>query len=504
MALTLSDLRLRAIVVLIVSKHNGITLVFKNDPVESLNVSSTFDSISVLKGFIQKEIEGQLREMFREDLPGIIHTLSQRWFSSEASVEVERPIPATPVDGIHPGASSSASYVSPLSPPSLDHPTSVTGLDYEPSLTSRTTPRAVRHPPPSSCSLSSSPPRSSFPDLEEFDPTYGLRSDALPTSTVVSGAKLGRIWERNRGFGEIFEDDFPDPGDGDEMSLAPGGSRGVEEVEEDAGESVFDEGRDYFSLGGGRRNFSSASDFGGFGLGGGSSGQRSRGGSFAGAGGVAVSVASTPRTIHAVGGGTVVMPFSMPTTPRTTQQHHVHSSSIHRGRSPAPSLGGPPPMTSRRPPSRAHSYDFGTSIGSPPPNRYRTPPLSHSISTTPSRSSASIATPSSSFGPLPAGGVGASSSSSYLSTSPHNQRNLSTSQGLPETISHLTQLSLSNHTLSQYTREHAHVAMRSHPPSAFALASGGGGGGSVPGTPGAGAGRKALRKRMHRLNSTAA
>ena len=81
MKLRLSHLRLRAIIVLIVSKAKGITLVFKNDPLESVSVSSTFDSVGVIAKYLQQEIEGQLREMFRDDLPGIIHRLSQKWLT---------------------------------------------------------------------------------------------------------------------------------------------------------------------------------------------------------------------------------------------------------------------------------------------------------------------------------------------------------------------------------------------------------------------------------------
>lgn len=81
MQLRLSSLRLKAIIVLVVSKQKGITLVFKNDPLESVDVSSTFDSVAVIQKYLQQEIEGQLREMFREDLPGIIHRLSQTWLS---------------------------------------------------------------------------------------------------------------------------------------------------------------------------------------------------------------------------------------------------------------------------------------------------------------------------------------------------------------------------------------------------------------------------------------
>ncbi|KAL9935883.1 hypothetical protein V8E36_005460 [Tilletia maclaganii] len=81
MHLRLSEVRLRAIVVLVVSKSKGVTLVFKNDPLESVEVSSTFDGVAVIQKYLQQEIEGQLREMFREDLPGIIHRLSQSWLA---------------------------------------------------------------------------------------------------------------------------------------------------------------------------------------------------------------------------------------------------------------------------------------------------------------------------------------------------------------------------------------------------------------------------------------
>lgn len=83
MTLRLSNLSLRAIVVLVVSRQKGITLVFKNDPLESVNVSSSFDGVESVAGFIQREIENQLREAFRSDLPSVIHRLSQKWLSGE-------------------------------------------------------------------------------------------------------------------------------------------------------------------------------------------------------------------------------------------------------------------------------------------------------------------------------------------------------------------------------------------------------------------------------------
>lgn len=79
MNLRLSNFKLSSYVVLVVSKQKGITLVFKTDPLQNVDINSTFDSIAVIQKYIQREIEDQLRQMFREDLPGIIHRLSQQW-----------------------------------------------------------------------------------------------------------------------------------------------------------------------------------------------------------------------------------------------------------------------------------------------------------------------------------------------------------------------------------------------------------------------------------------
>jgi len=98
MRVRLSDVKLRAIVVLVVSRTKGITLVFKNDPLESVRVSSTFDSVGVIQKYLQEEIEGQLREMFREDLPGIIHRFSQDWLRTETTERASPAAPSTPND----------------------------------------------------------------------------------------------------------------------------------------------------------------------------------------------------------------------------------------------------------------------------------------------------------------------------------------------------------------------------------------------------------------------
>jgi len=82
-SITLSDICLSGFVILVFSRQKGITLVFRNDPLESLKVSSTFDSVPFIANYLQKEIEKQLRNLFMDDLPAIIHRLSVRAFNPE-------------------------------------------------------------------------------------------------------------------------------------------------------------------------------------------------------------------------------------------------------------------------------------------------------------------------------------------------------------------------------------------------------------------------------------
>ncbi|KAI1941290.1 ERMES complex subunit [Ophidiomyces ophidiicola] len=88
--ITLSDFRLSGFVVLVFSKQKGITVVFRNDPLESLKVSSTFDSIPSVRDYLQREIEGQLRILFMDELPAIIHRLSLRlWVPEYRGLETD-------------------------------------------------------------------------------------------------------------------------------------------------------------------------------------------------------------------------------------------------------------------------------------------------------------------------------------------------------------------------------------------------------------------------------
>jgi distribution and morphology protein 34 len=94
--ITLSNIRLSGFVILVFSKLKGLTLVFRNDPLESLKVSSTFDSIPFVRDYLQKEIEGQLRVLFMEDLPAIIHRLSLRlWSPEHQELETEQRLDST-------------------------------------------------------------------------------------------------------------------------------------------------------------------------------------------------------------------------------------------------------------------------------------------------------------------------------------------------------------------------------------------------------------------------
>ncbi|KAL9051241.1 MAG: hypothetical protein Q9162_006130 [Coniocarpon cinnabarinum] len=115
LAITLSDIRLSGFVILVFSKQKGVTLVFRNDPLESLKVSSTFDSIPFVRDYLQNEIEKQLRLLFMEDLPAIIHRLSLRLFvppdHQQASAELNS---NTHLDN---GPSNQGQPIDPLSSP---------------------------------------------------------------------------------------------------------------------------------------------------------------------------------------------------------------------------------------------------------------------------------------------------------------------------------------------------------------------------------------------------
>ncbi|KAK3302208.1 uncharacterized protein B0T15DRAFT_296360 [Chaetomium strumarium] len=90
--ITLSEIKLSAFIILVFSKQKGLTIVFRNDPLESLKVSSTFDSIQFVRDYLQRTIEGKLRDLMMDELPAIIHRLSlQLWCPDQMVKEDEEP-----------------------------------------------------------------------------------------------------------------------------------------------------------------------------------------------------------------------------------------------------------------------------------------------------------------------------------------------------------------------------------------------------------------------------
>ena len=60
MELRIKNFKVRGVMTLVVSQHRGVTLAFKNDPLEAVEVSSSFDSIPSTRRFLQAQIEGQV------------------------------------------------------------------------------------------------------------------------------------------------------------------------------------------------------------------------------------------------------------------------------------------------------------------------------------------------------------------------------------------------------------------------------------------------------------
>lgn len=85
--LKLSDIKINGIGIIVFSKTKGLTLVFRNDPLDSIKVSSTFDTVQVLANFLQKQIENQIGDLFRETLPTVLHQLSLSFLSLDNNID---------------------------------------------------------------------------------------------------------------------------------------------------------------------------------------------------------------------------------------------------------------------------------------------------------------------------------------------------------------------------------------------------------------------------------
>ncbi|OSD04494.1 hypothetical protein PYCCODRAFT_1407418 [Trametes coccinea BRFM310] len=492
MLLRLSHFKLNSYVVLVVSRQKGITLVFKTDPLQNVDINSTFDSIAVIQKFIQREIEGQLRQMFREDLPGIIHRLSQQWVKAK----VEAPylnkntvgqrsrsvastpdpssfrIPRMPPVGIAPSimrrASSATPYMRPRSSSFMSassvgkRPMSVVSTPVSRTMSQSTTqdPRDSHH--------HDSP--TSFPELENYDPTYGLRPEGLPVKSTFNS--LRNLFARNKGLADLAEETSEADELDDSGSIDPG------------------TWEDFLSNGDVGPSISEAGDV------------------------------TEYETVPAVGGGTITRPRvyhslsqihvpssegeAQPTPSTSRRPPPSRAGSIHSVLSVSrpgsfynPYFAGATPLYETVPPIHPYSRSsYAESSASPlrrsPQSIPPVPSLDHSpfhrpgspssLQTQPSRSSDmthSIPTP-----PPPEEETSVritrprrlSTASSNLdafsssSLDPHNHHphgadpKIVLRPSINNSISQLSTLSHSNHTLSPYTRTLEHFTVRSVPP----------------------------------------
>ncbi|KAF7981710.1 hypothetical protein HWV62_32293 [Athelia sp. TMB] len=220
MLLRLSHFKLNSYVVLVVSKQKGITLVFKTDPLQNVDINSSFDSIAVIQKFIQKEIEGQLRQMFREDLPGIIHRLSQQWVKAKVEAPyLNKAAPSSPRRQVFDNMSAPDLSGGPISsnvglhqhllrqhslgPGPLSYgrgPSSSSGRSV--SIASSGGKHRLR--PKISPLVPEEAAPTSFPDLENFDPTYGLRPEGVPAKSVFTS--FGQLFSPNKGLADLAEE----------------------------------------------------------------------------------------------------------------------------------------------------------------------------------------------------------------------------------------------------------------------------------------------------------
>jgi distribution and morphology protein 34 len=496
---------------------------------QNVDINSTFDSIAVIQKFIQREIEGQLRQMFREDLPGIIHRLSQQWVKAkvEAPYLEKRPPPVTrrPMetrsmsdmslatsDGIlHPQSSpNSMRYRRPRS--TSGHSRSSVSSVGRNSTSSSVKPKDL---PPLA---TATPPDS---DLENFDPTYGLRPEGLPAKSFFRG--FSSLFSPSRGLADLAE----------EQEQEQSELNDEEYDEEDDGAAPFDFVNWEYTVPASERGTRTDST---------------------------QSVVRDPaehvpeyETIPAVGGGTVTRPrvyhsqsmihFPTPDPVSSPGKFHVNSMPP----TPHP-LGFPSPGLIPRHPgthsvfatgphrhaldqaryTSAHSVTDGpTSSSSYFPSTY-TPPLRRSftpdsLETQPSQSSSGqgrSSTPPTSDprddddAAIYMRGRRSSISSATTnntntnldnafpftpSSSPHSDRpnpKIVLRPSLNNSIHQLSTLSHCNHTLSPYTRSVEHFTVRSGPPRSAGVS---GGGQSLGGPPGEKQSVKARRKRTFRI-----
>ncbi|KAH9015091.1 hypothetical protein EDB85DRAFT_2135444 [Lactarius pseudohatsudake] len=181
MLLRLSHFRLCSYVVLIVSKQKGITLVFKTDPLQNVDINSTFDSMAV-----KAKVESPY--------------LTKPPAPPPVTLTMSAPDLRTLPHILNPRRPSVAYAMAPGLRPYYPRARTSSG----PSIAETTRSRTHRSESPTSAP-SPDPPDSTFPEIENFDPTYGLRPEGLPTKSVFRS--FGRLFANpGRGLADLAEE----------------------------------------------------------------------------------------------------------------------------------------------------------------------------------------------------------------------------------------------------------------------------------------------------------
>ncbi|KAI3659421.1 hypothetical protein MP638_000180 [Amoeboaphelidium occidentale] len=89
MQLRICDIMMDAIFYLSVSVTKGLSLSFKNDPIQQIYVMSTFDDMPSVRDMLQNEIEKQIRSVLVEEMPRVLHEQSLRWVQKGLSMSMD-------------------------------------------------------------------------------------------------------------------------------------------------------------------------------------------------------------------------------------------------------------------------------------------------------------------------------------------------------------------------------------------------------------------------------
>lgn len=80
--LTVSQVHLDTLLSVHVSRWHGVTVTFRNDPIQSLQINTTFDGLPAVQAKIQEEVERRVREALRTELPAAIHEMTKEIFEN--------------------------------------------------------------------------------------------------------------------------------------------------------------------------------------------------------------------------------------------------------------------------------------------------------------------------------------------------------------------------------------------------------------------------------------